>query len=95
MSHRLIKAGLRAISERGSFPASKKLLSYLQKNNIYTRPKGSCILLLRPDRKELERALERDFQVPPGTTIDAWDGKSRTEAHALEQEELDPVAPAS
>ena len=80
MSHRLIKAGLRALSELGPFHASKKLLSYLQKNNIHARSKGSCILLEPHARKDLERALERDFQVPPGTTADAWEDKSRTEA---------------
>ena len=79
MSHSLIKAGLRALSELGPFPASKKLLSYLQKNNIHARWRGSCILLGPHARKDLERALERDFQVPPGTTVDSWEGKNRTE----------------
>ena len=83
MSHSLIKAGLRALSRPGSIRASNELLSYLQENNILVTRKGSRILLGTHARKELERALERDFQVPPGTRADAWDGISRTEALAL------------
>ena len=83
MSHSLIKAGLRALSEPGSIPASKELLSYLQENNIFVTRRRSRILLGTHAREELERALERDFQVPPETTVDAWEGKSRTEALSL------------
>ena len=83
MSHSLIKAGLRALSELGSIRASKELLSYLQENNIFVTRRGSSILLGKHAREELERALERDFQVPPETTVDAWEGKSRTEALSL------------
>ena len=83
MSHNLIMVGLRALSEPGSIRASKELLSYLQENNIFVTPKGSRILLGTHARDELARALERDFHVPPGTTVDAWQGKSRTEALSL------------
>ena len=43
----------------------------------------SGIILGTQARKKLTRALERDFQVPPGTTVDAWKNKSRTEALSL------------
>ena len=83
MSQSLIKAGLRALSEQGSIRASDELLSYLKENNIRVTNKGSRILLGARARKELERALERDFQVLPGTKADAWKGKSRSEALSL------------
>ena len=74
---------MRTLSEQGSIHASKELLCYLQENNIFVTRRGSRILLGMHAREELERALERDFQVPPGTTVDAWEGKSRTEALSL------------
>ncbi|WP_419739232.1 DUF7281 domain-containing protein [Ruegeria sp.] len=83
MSQNLIKAGLRALSEPGSIRASKELLSYLRDNNIFVTHSGSNILMGTQAREELVRALERDFQVPPGTKVDAWKGKSRAEALSL------------
>ena len=83
MSHSLIKAGLRALSEPGAIHASKEFLSYLQENNIFATRVKSGIILGTQARKKLIRALERDFQVPPGTTVDAWKNKSRTEALSL------------
>ncbi len=83
MSQSLIKAGLRALAEPGSIRASKELLSYLEENNILLTHSGSRILLGMQAREELERALERDFQIALGTKADDWKGKSRAEALSL------------
>lgn len=79
MSGGLIPAALRAISRRGKTKPTPDLRRYLIDNGI-GRWEGEQVLLGPKARADLGAALLRDFQVPIGTTAEAWEGLSRTEA---------------
>ncbi|WP_223428421.1 DUF7281 domain-containing protein [Tateyamaria pelophila] len=80
MSRSLIKSALRALAATGSYAASSELLAYIEENNISVTRSGKSIVLGSLSREKLKRCMERDHKVPPGTTEDALEGLTRTEA---------------
>jgi hypothetical protein len=90
MSGSLISLALRAIRRRGRFKPAAALAAYLRDNNIGAW-EGEHVRLGPRALADLEAALERDYQVPPGTSPEAWEDASRTEALALTTNEKTSV----
>lgn len=82
MSHRLIQLALKAMSRRAKFKPAPELAEYLRDNNIGIWDRER-VQLGPKALTALEGALERDFQVPRGTSAGDWEGLSRTEALSL------------
>lgn len=82
MSGRLIQLALKALNRRAKFKPAPELGVYLRDNNIGIWERDR-VQLGPKALASLEAALERDFQVPRGTSAEDWEGLSRTEALTL------------
>jgi hypothetical protein len=82
MQNNLIASALRALSRRKKFKPTEDLRRYLVENNIGTWTLDT-VHLGPAARERLQAALERDHQVPPGTSAEDWAGITRTEALSL------------
>lgn len=82
MQNSLIPSALRALARRKKFKPTEDLSRYLIEYNIGTWTLDT-VRLGPAARERLQAALERDYQVPPGTSAEDWAGMTRSEALSL------------